>query len=676
MAKARALLLSNWEYNDPNESFKPLQGPASNLEVMEKVLTHPKFGLFDSHVEAHGNLTAASMGDKLLQFINSAESDDHLLIYYSGHGERLEMQQLGLCGIDVTEATLENRCFDTKRLRDWLNSKGRARSTMIVLDCCYAGQFMSSPSDAVLTDSFGEGIAVITSGGNVPVRDARTKDTPSPFTEALASVLVDETLPGSEGRLSPEDAYQALLKFNLVPRPHRKLSGSGLLSLAKRDPQSPRQPLTESELRGWVERSFETVDVLFDRAVVRSVWPGGDAERDLAALDPARLLAIRRMLQLLDVVVGTPDLRAAGFYPVRRAWHCIGMNLLENTLPESLKERLASGTDTSGEILRLRLHFGDAAADLARYPWEYICGGNTDVELREGFREPPLPLGLRRKILIERVGRKARTVSRANRGVSSSTVDNRGARTKPDVPPQLSSSTQPDPATAPAKTRTTTVGLVNGLDFRYHQLGERICRELGALSSTDLVFDLGSQGKDPADWATFTDSLDQTPDHLVLLLPTQRTRDLRLGFTGAPDWRTVDEVSRLLVNKKGIKLVVLGTVAAPPSTDAFRGSIEAAGKISATLGKPVIFYCHTPGFENFVQTGVDDPRPMTFTGLLLHALSLGKDPEQAFVYARDRVVGMMSDELRPLFGVPGYYLPARGVPSWINASEAPSPEAS
>ena len=183
----RALLLCNWSYDDPGGTYQPLRGPASNLDTIRRALTHPEYGVFDDdHISVASDLKADQISEAIYSFVQAADPDDTVLIYYSGHGERLVNQQLGLCGINVTAETKDVRAFDTRMLRTWLEDLCRAQARIVVLDCCYAGNYLgAAPSVEDIRQSFGDGVAVLTSGGNVPVRDAEHADTPTPFTEAL-----------------------------------------------------------------------------------------------------------------------------------------------------------------------------------------------------------------------------------------------------------------------------------------------------------------------------------------------------------------------------------------------------------------------------------------------------------------------------------------------------------
>ena len=87
---------------------------------------------------------------------------------------------------------------------------------------------------------------VLSSGGNQPVRDAPGAGRPSPFTDALTRILLDERVPGTAGGLSADEVHAALERFtpSLLPRlqalelgsPRCWLGGSaeGTILLARR----------------------------------------------------------------------------------------------------------------------------------------------------------------------------------------------------------------------------------------------------------------------------------------------------------------------------------------------------------------------------------------------------------------------------------------------------------
>src|SRR4051794_26490851 len=324
----------------------PLRGPHHDVQRLKSALTHPTFGLFKpDDVEVRENLSAEDLSDALSQAASDSKPDDVLLIYYSGHGERLGVdQQLGLVGVDVPFERRLNRALHTRVLRDWLD-EARARSTILVLDCCYSGQFRAGElvDDDVLA-TFGKGTIVLSSGGNQVVPDEGEQDGPSAFTAALAAVLVDENLQGTNGVLSAEDVYAALDRFEprLTPRPHRNLKAEGRIGLAIRPrPELEARAMT---VKGWPEKlAVIEVDITFTGEQVIGKWDRDgngrvtNDERDVTALDPTRLAAIRRLCQLADAVMRAKDYSDPPWQRrARRALETAGANLFEVALPPAI----------------------------------------------------------------------------------------------------------------------------------------------------------------------------------------------------------------------------------------------------------------------------------------------------------------------------------------------------
>ena len=159
----------------------------------------------------------------------------------------------------------------------------------------------------------------------------------------------------------------------------------------------------------------------------------------------------------------------------------------------------------------------------------------------------------------------------------------------------------------------------------------------------------------------FLDALEQLPNYLVLCTPIQRVNagqpTAQLGFRQSgnpvPQWVSTERIVREIKNVGKPTAVVLVTIAAQPSRDAFRGTPLAARQLGSGLDVPVIFVCHTPGIESFVRE-LADRQVGTFVGILLDALSRGKDLDRSVYFARERVLRQLQDQLVPTLGVPAF----------------------
>lgn len=636
LIRARALLIGNWAYTDPDMKLQPLRGPEKNLEIMAAALTDEQWGLCEpEQVTVLKNLTAQQMRDQLFDLAEAAQSDEALLIYYTGHGERLFNQQLGFCGVDAKGSRVEAGSFNSHDLKGWLTAYNRARSTVVVLDCCYSGQFMGAvDAPATLAESFGAGTAVLTSGGNELVPDAEGDGQPTRYTAALAKVLCDGEISGRGSFLSVDDVYDALDRFTpqLLPKPRRSLVGAGDIPLARREAVVTVGG-QGSPLWGWrEEQSFSTVEVAFTGDPVVVTWAGSSESIPLERFDRTRQAALRRLSQLADAVVRADvsgaDAQAELAYAVRRTWECVGVNLFETAFPASLQEHIRANLGSAGaDVIRVRLTFGGGAAALAQYPWEYLQLPPPPTQ-DPGRRIIPPPLALHAGLVVERA--------------------------LPAGSPVWDTRVEPG--------KRPIVGVVNALPHPYAEVGGRVAEELKALEANQKIgfpADLNDKG---AGWRQFMDSTDHGLQYLLLYLPVRRNGGVaEVGFYQpvTPDWRTSGELAAELNRDARVRAVFLATVAAPPGRDSFRGAIQFANELSRALHRPLFFVCHQPGFERFVEN-LPEPRPETLWGLMLDALSRGKELHRSFWYARDQVDRRLSQELKSVFGVPGCFLPVDG----------------
>lgn len=630
----RALLIGNWNYNDPDGVLQQLKGARNDPTRLHEALTHGEFGLFDE-VLLRENLTGQQLNEEMFNFVDAASPEDILLIYFSGHGERLARQQLGLCGVDLKYSGREPGCFRSTTLSDWLVYRNRAKSTIVVLDCCYSGGFKGTLQDEELA-SFGTGTVVLSSGGDEPTKDASSEEDPSPFTAALIDVLTNASLAGDAGGLvSTLAVYEALLQYQPALKPPPKIRGEvkGRLAIAKR-PQSPDAALTP--LKGWVQpQEIDVIDVVFDGQTV-TVRIGDDEERrDLAAFDPLRRAAVRRLGHLADAVARLPrfanDERLQ--IAMRRTWSCVGANLFETAMPRLLRDRITGDLDLTGRhVLKIRLRFGEGAGDVETYPWEYLG--------RSAGRGDDRPLALQRGLLVERVPTKgSKRFARSQAGAG-----------KPSV------------------------AVINSFTDDLENVGRRVAGDLAALPRMNLVVE--RHGRD-ASWGAFIDTLDQRPHYLVLCMPLRRFgRGVgQLGFAkqqgGDPDFRSTADVLKAV---RAVQLtfdgVVIVSFAASPSEDAFRGTYEVSAAVAEDGHRPVVFVCHTRGYETYLHEATNT----SFPGLLLDAVSRDKwEFDRCFWYARSRVVTLAEPKQLDAFGIPGFYGVPSHAPATSQSGAAPSP---
>jgi uncharacterized caspase-like protein len=151
--KRLALLIGNNRYIPESEGgFPSLATPKQNVLDLEKELK--QHGNFDD-VERLTDPDHNQMRDRCIEFFSSdANKDDLLLLYFSGHGERLQSgEELYLAVKDTdksTDTNLQITGINAHDIKKWMDTC-HANSKILILDCCksgYIGKGMSGQNDS------------------------------------------------------------------------------------------------------------------------------------------------------------------------------------------------------------------------------------------------------------------------------------------------------------------------------------------------------------------------------------------------------------------------------------------------------------------------------------------------------------------------------------------------
>jgi Caspase domain len=206
----KALLISNSEFPEDPHNLFPLQGPVNDSPLLRDALTDHQVGLFDlADVRLLPERSKRDIMTAVEQFFRSAERDDQVLLYYSGHGFPDINGNLYLCARDtVTDALVATGISDGE-INAIINLSS-ARAVIVILDCCYSGAFKG-----VLPAGLkGEGRFVITSCRRGQLAsDAELVTGASPFTAHLVEGLRLGTLDANgDGYVALNDLYDYVLE--------------------------------------------------------------------------------------------------------------------------------------------------------------------------------------------------------------------------------------------------------------------------------------------------------------------------------------------------------------------------------------------------------------------------------------------------------------------------------
>ena len=232
----RALLIGNSTYPADEHNLQTLKGPVKDIAALNRALIDPGSGLFaDADVALLPEVTSSRAIRALGKFFGTADRDDVLLVYFSGHGKLDHSGRLHLCMQDTESTDLLSTAVSSARIKEFAEAS-RARNVVIVLDCCYAGAFRGADlGDAVA----GPGRYVLTScRGTQLANDATVDNGTSFFTQHLVDGLVEAAADQDEdGYVTFSDLYAYMdrrLREAGKQIPQRRVDGDGDVPLARR----------------------------------------------------------------------------------------------------------------------------------------------------------------------------------------------------------------------------------------------------------------------------------------------------------------------------------------------------------------------------------------------------------------------------------------------------------
>lgn len=170
MAKKVALLIGVSDYE---LGLNPLPGAVKDVDAMKQVLLHPEIcGFAEADVTTLHNPDRMKMEQAIETVFSDRQSDDLVLLYFSGHGVKDDNGKLFL----ATRQTIKNQQGELIRssavaastVHD-IMSDSRSKRQVVILDCCYSGAFadgLSAKDDGrvpIRTQLGGKGRGVLTS---------------------------------------------------------------------------------------------------------------------------------------------------------------------------------------------------------------------------------------------------------------------------------------------------------------------------------------------------------------------------------------------------------------------------------------------------------------------------------------------------------------------------------
>jgi Caspase domain len=252
--RRRALIVANDSYE--NDGLRHLRSPAADAEALSEVLGDPQIGGFE--VTVVRNEAAHEIGARIEDLFADSRPDDLLLLHLSCHGLKSESGELYFAAPNTRPNRLVSTAVAAEFVQRCMRS-ARARSVVLLLDCCYGGAFgqgvaVRAAGDVNVLDSFagarlggGRGRAVITASSAMEyafegnhLTDDRSSP-PSVFTSALVEGLATgEADRDEDGWVSLTELYEYVFDKVRERNPHQtpsrdiEMQGDLLLARSRR----------------------------------------------------------------------------------------------------------------------------------------------------------------------------------------------------------------------------------------------------------------------------------------------------------------------------------------------------------------------------------------------------------------------------------------------------------
>ena len=187
-----ALLIGNQDYSD----WEPLKTPVNDVDEIAKVLR-------SNYAFDVTKVTNASRNEILREIYNlgeKAEFNDHVLVYYAGHGLLDERTNEGYWIPVNADTSFRPDWVSNSEIKTALKSIS-SRHLLVMADSCYSGTLLRAGSavDSNMPNSVLERLFLkkakiaITSGGNEPVADSVSNGDTSLFAEAFTDALTQNS---------------------------------------------------------------------------------------------------------------------------------------------------------------------------------------------------------------------------------------------------------------------------------------------------------------------------------------------------------------------------------------------------------------------------------------------------------------------------------------------------
>jgi hypothetical protein len=303
----RALLLATDAYTDAR--LTRLRSPTGDVRALAAVLADPAIGGFDVHELV--NRPTDEIKQEMEGFFDDAGREDLLLLYVTGHGVLSQTRRLYFATANTTLKRLRATAIEDRFVHDVMEHS-RARSIVLVLDCCHSGAFAHglAPKSALGVDVehrfVGQGRVTLTAStaleyafedteAGATISDIGASAPGSLFTRYLVEGLKTGAADGDhDGDISIDELYDYVYERVRERSPHQTPGKSGAGHGDMVVATSPHRPTVPPEVRDAIDQAQNHPwPAIRETAVGELVRVRDGADRALAAvIDEALLRAL------------------------------------------------------------------------------------------------------------------------------------------------------------------------------------------------------------------------------------------------------------------------------------------------------------------------------------------------------------------------------------------------
>ena len=227
MEKKYAVLIGNSQFPDePDKKKLPtLACPERDVDDLATVLADENRGEFVEVVKLK-NQAHYQVLRKLQQTVKQLQTDDLLLVYYSGHGKPNKDNTLHLTTVDTVISELEATAIPIHRVYEII-ATGKAKKIIIILDCCYSGaagkDLRGDINDQLQQLNNSRGTYLVTTSTELQVAHENTTDGYGLFTKHLiAGLTTGDADKDGDGFINMNELYDYVHDYVTAENPNQQ----------------------------------------------------------------------------------------------------------------------------------------------------------------------------------------------------------------------------------------------------------------------------------------------------------------------------------------------------------------------------------------------------------------------------------------------------------------------